>query len=118
MMQGTQQIISLEKFLKIFPNMHDKMVNQNIINYNETNPKNDKYFKQKEKAQEAISCSIVLWTYDPNNSEKEITMDMDCYASKEDLESLKGAEPPAFIQVQNDVETLLIPTAAIIEISY
>lgn len=117
-MQGTQQLIGLEKLLKIFHNMEDKMANQNIINYNEMNPKNDKYFKQKEKTQETISCSIVLWTYDPNNSEKEITMDMDCYASKEDLESLKGAESPAFIQVQNDVETLLIPTAAIIEISY
>lgn len=117
-MQGTQQLIGLEKLLKIFRNMEDKMANQNIIDYNEMNPKNDKYFKQKEKAQEVISCSIVLWTYDPNNSEKEITMDMDCYASKEDLESLKGAESPAFIQVQNDVETLLIPTAAIIEISY
>lgn len=117
-MQGTQQPMSLEKLLKIFRNMEDKMANQNIINYNEMNPKNDKYFNRKEKTQEAISCNIVLWTYDPNNSEKEITMDMDCYASKKDLESLKGAESPAFIKVQNDVETLLIPTAAIIEISY
>lgn len=116
-MQGSEQNVSLSHILNIFKHMEEKM-KKNTIEYNNTNPAYDGYFKLGSAATETVHCTIFYWAYSTVRSDEEAVLEMDCYVDKGTLESLKEPEAPAFIEVKNDIETLLIPTNAIVEISY
>lgn len=113
-MQGSQQPVKLDKLLKIFHNMEDKMTNQNIIKYNETNPENDKYFKQQENDR-LLECTLGYWT--PEGSHFKPAFE-EMFIKQKDLESLISDKPKQFISfVYNDEQTLIIQQDAIFELT-